>query len=200
MSWIKKISYQEADNKLKKIYDRISGPDGNIDNVLLIHSLRPHTLTGHMHLYKSVLHHQGNRLGRWYLESLGMYVSRLNNCTYCFDHHLVGLERLIGEQDARRIQKALDAETFGDYFNKKETAGLIYAKNLTLQVQNANEEWVNELKWSGLDDGEILEINQVVGYFNYVNRAVVGLGVTTEGDILGLSPNSSSDPDNWQHK
>ena len=67
MSWIKTINYDEADDKLKKIYDRISGPHGNIDNVLLIHSLRPHTLTGHMNLYKSVLHHMANKLNRWYL-------------------------------------------------------------------------------------------------------------------------------------
>ena len=51
----------------------------------------------------------------------------------------------------------------------------------------------------GWDDGEILEINQVVSYFNYANRTVNGLGVTTDGDVLGLSPNDSDDPDNWGH-
>lgn len=33
-----------------------------------------------------------------------------------------------------------------------------------------------------------LEINQVVAYFAYANRTVLGLGVNTEGEILGLSP------------
>ncbi len=51
----------------------------------------------------------------------------------------------------------------------------------------------------GWDDGEILEINQVVSYFNYANRTVTGLGVGIDGDILGLSPNDSDDPDNWGH-
>ena len=37
----------------------------------------------------------------------------------------------------------------------------------------------------GLDDGEILEANQIICYFNYVNRSINGLGVTTEGDIVG---------------
>ena len=49
------------------------------------------------------------------------------------------------------------------------------------------------------DDGEILEVNQVVAYFCYANRTVLGLGVTTEGDIIGLSPNENDDPDNWNH-
>ena len=52
---------------------------------------------------------------------------------------------------------------------------------------------------AGLDDGEILEINQVTAYFAYANRMVLGLGIDTDGDIVGLSPGDSSDPDNWSH-
>jgi len=40
----------------------------------------------------------------------------------------------------------------------------------------------------------------VVSYFNYVNRTFVGLGVNTDGDVLGLSPGNSDDPDNWSHE
>ena len=49
------------------------------------------------------------------------------------------------------------------------------------------------------DDGEIIEINQVTAYFTYANRTVLGLGCSTEGDILGLSPNRSDDPGDWSH-
>ena len=58
---------------------------------------------------------------------------------------------------------------------------------------------IEALRGVGYDDGEILEVNQLVSYFNYVNRTVVGLGVNTDGDILGLSPNESDDPNNWSH-
>jgi hypothetical protein len=40
MTWIKTISYDKADGKLLKLYDRIKGPDNNVDNVMLAHSLR----------------------------------------------------------------------------------------------------------------------------------------------------------------
>ena len=199
MSWIKTIDYQSAGKKLKDIYNRISGPQGNIDNVLLIHSLRPHTLTGHMSLYKSVLHHQANELPCWYLEALGVYVSNLNGCSYCVDHHMAGLKRIIGS-DFNAIWESLSTENFTSYFNAKESAGLSYAKSLTLRIQESHPDWVQSMKDGGFNDGEILEINQVVSYFNYVNRVVLGLGVTTEGDILGLSPNNGDDPDNWTHK
>ena len=41
------------------------------------------------------------------------------------------------------------------------------------------------------EDGEILEVNQVVAYFNYSNRVLNGLGVTTEGDVVGYYDESS---------
>ena len=41
------------------------------------------------------------------------------------------------------------------------------------------------LRAEGSDDGEILEVNQVCAYFNYSNRLLNGLGVSTEGDVIG---------------
>ena len=57
MTWITTIAYDAASGTLLKLYDRIKGPGGNVDNIMLAHSLRPHTLEGHMSLYKYVLHH-----------------------------------------------------------------------------------------------------------------------------------------------
>lgn len=64
------------------------------------------------------------------------------------------------------------------------------------------EALIREMRARGYGDGEILEINQVTAYFAYANRTVTGLGATTEGDTLGLSPgdsDDSDDPDNWTH-
>jgi uncharacterized protein YciW len=55
------------------------------------------------------------------------------------------------------------------------------------------------MREAGLDDGMILEVNQVVAYFAYANRTVLGLGVSHAGEVLGLSPGDSDDPDNWTH-
>lgn len=70
---------------------------------------------------------------------------------------------------------------------------------MTKKSVQVTENQINEIKNEGLDDGQILEVNQVISYFNYANRTVLGLGVNTEGDILGLSPNDSDD-ENWNHK
>ena len=102
-SWIKFVPYSEAEGKLKTLYDRIKGPNNNVDNIMLVHSLRPHTLEGHMVLYKNVLHHTSNSLPKWLLEMVGVYVSILNACSYCVEHHFNGLKRLLN--DDTRSQK-----------------------------------------------------------------------------------------------
>ena len=200
MSWIKTIPFTNATGALKKIYQRIKGPNNTIDNVLTIHSLRPHTLTAHMSLYKSVLHHSGNVLPKWYLEALGVYTSHLNKCTYCFEHHFAGFSRLINNSTkAKKYKQAVIDNQLDVFLEEKWLLGAQYAKKLTLAAHEIEETTIKSLRDAGFSDGEILEINQVVSYFNYVNRSVVGLGVTTEGDILGLSPNDNDDPDNWSH-
>lgn len=201
MSWIKTIAYQAADSKLKRIYDRVKGPNDNIDNVLAIHSLRPHTLMGHMTLYKSVLHNASNTLPKWYLEALGVYVSHLNQCEYCVTHHLAGLRRLLSDDSKTdAFLEAAQLNKLEFFFNDKYFAGAAYAKQLTTALGSIQKSNIEALKNVGFTDGEILEINQVTSYFNYVNRSVLGLGVTTKGDILGLSPNESDDPNNWAHQ
>ena len=51
------------------------------------------------------------------------------------------------------------------------------------------EKDVKSLKENGVSDGEILEANQIICYFNYVNRSINGLGVSTKGDIVGYYKN-----------
>jgi len=201
MTWIKTISYQEASGKLLNLYDRVKGPDNNVDNVMLAHSLRPHTMEGHMALYKYVLHHPKNKIPKWFLEAAGVYTSILNKCDYCIEHHFAGMSRLLKNDElAKKIRLALESHNPADAFSSKEIAALSYVKNLTEQPGNITEEDINDLRKTGWDDGEILELNQVTSYFNYVNRMVLGLGVNTDGDILGLSPNDSDDLNNWHHK
>lgn len=200
MSWIEMIGADKAAGRLKALYDRIAGPRGQVDHVLAIHGLRPHTLEGHMALYKAVLHHGANRLDTAYLETIGCYVSALNGCDYCLEHHFAGLKRLL-KDDARaaEIRAALESDSLGAAFVRREAAGLVYARKLTRNPAGMEKTDIASLRDAGFDDGEILEINQVTAYFAYANRTVLGLGVSHVGEELGLSPGDSADPENWSH-
>ena len=201
MSWIDTIAYEKADAKLKALYDRVKGPNNNVDNIMMMHSLRPHTMEGHMAIYKYVLHHRDNTIDKWFLETLGVWVSTLNKCEYCIEHHFAGLKRLLNDDEkATQIRSAI-------YTNKIEEAPLEncqktameYARKLTHNPGSIREESIEKLRADGYTDGEILEINQVCAYFSYANRTVLGLGCSTKGDILGLSPNKNDDPNDWGH-
>lgn len=200
MTWITTISYDDAEGALKELYDRIKGPDNNVDNIMLAHSLRPHSMEGHMALYKYVLHHPRNKLPKSYLETIGVYVSLLNHCRYCIDHHYAGLLRLLKDDDrGSEVRAALDADAPENAFEGRELAGLQYVRTLTIAPAELTADSIQALRDAGFEDGEILEINQVTAYFAYANRTVLGLGIDTDGDIIGLSPGDSSDPDNWSH-
>ena len=45
---IRAIPYDASAGNLRRLYDRIKGPGNNVDNVIIAHSLRPHTMQGHM--------------------------------------------------------------------------------------------------------------------------------------------------------
>lgn len=201
MSWINIIPYQEATGKLKKLYNRIKGPNNYIDNIMLVHSQRPNTLEGHMAIYKNVLHHSNNSFPKWYLEAIGVYTSALNACDYCVKHHTEGMRKALGNDiEAAKMKDALVTNVPGEYFKGKELALMEYAQKLTLTPNKIESKDVIHLKSLNIDDGEILEINQVVSYFCYANRTVLGLGVNTQTEIIGLSPKDESDNTDWEHK
>jgi uncharacterized peroxidase-related enzyme len=201
MSWIRTIPFDKATGKLKRLYQRVTGPGNNVDNIMMAHSLRPHSMEGHMALYKNVLHHSGNTVPKWFLEVLGVWVSSLNGCAYCVEHHFQGLQRLL--DDAARgdaIRAAIEARAPEQApLEPAQIAAMHYARKLTHSPADMAEADVAALRQAGFDDGQILEINQVTAYFSYANRTVLGLGCSTEGDDLGLSPGNSEDPDDWGH-
>ena len=201
MSWIDRIEYDQSEGYLRKLYDRVKGPDGRIDNVMKAHSLRPHTMEGHSALYKSVLHHTGNTLPTWFLEAVGVYTSLCNACDYSVAHHYAGMARLVADDTrSARIFAALKAGRPEDAFSGSELALLRYAAMLTLHPQDIAAADIEALRSAGADDGEIFEVNQVCAYFNYSNRLLNGLGIDTTGDTLGLSPPTTEDLDDWTHR
>jgi len=185
-AWIKMISDEEADDALLDTLKLARTPHGTVDNVMRVHSLRPNTMRGHVVLYRAALHDDANTLPEWLQETISSYVSILNDCPYSLANHWANARHLIGD-DARAdaIEKALQARTPETVFDGAELALLRYAKKLTRRPGAMVEADVIALREAGLDDGQILEANQIIGYFNYVNRCLNGLGVTTDGDIVG---------------
>ena len=180
------IPEAEAVGTLKEMYAQAMTPHGTVDNVMKVHSLRPLTLQGHVTLYRSVLHNSDLSLPLWLLEVVASYTSILNRCAYSLSHHFTNVRRLLQDESrANEIYAALQEHRPERVFAGKELAVMNYAAKLTAHVADMCEDDVLHLRTAGCDDGEILEVNQVIAYFNYSNRLLNGLGVTTEGDSIG---------------
>jgi uncharacterized peroxidase-related enzyme len=185
-AWIKMIPDEEASEDLLNILKLARTPHGTVDNVMRVHSLRPNTMKGHVVLYRAALHDETNTLPEWLQETISSYVSILNECPYSFANHWANARHLINDNTrADAIEKALNDHKPEDVFEGRELALLTYTEKLTTAPGKMVESDVEALKSNGIDDGQILEANQIIGYFNYVNRCLNGLGVSTDGDIVG---------------
>ena len=192
-AWIRMIEDQDADPELLEVLKLARTPHGTVDNVMRVHSLRPNTMKGHVMLYRAALHDDANTLPMWLQEVIGSYVSLLNDCDYSYANHWTNAKHLMGDDaKADAAEAALKNRKPGDAFGGKTLALLRYAQKLTLTPGDMVREDVTALTAAGVEDGEILEANQIIGYFNYVNRCLNGLGVTTEGDIVGYYSSSNS--------
>lgn len=180
------IDDADAGPELREVLDLARTPHGTVDNVMRVHSLRPSTMRGHVVLYRAALHDDANTIPMWLQETISSYVSLLNDCDYSYANHWKNAAHLIGDAArAAEVESALQARRPEQAFTAAELALLRYAEKLTLTPGAMTEDDVAVLREAGIDDGEILEANQIISYFNYVNRSINGLGVTTVGDIVG---------------
>ena len=111
------------------------------------------------------------------------------------------MKRLLRDDTrAEAIRSAIEAgDPSAAPLDPAQQVAMVYARKLTLSPADMVEADIESLRESGWDDGGILEINQVAAYFAYANRTVLGLGCSTQGDTIGLSPRNSADPDDWGH-
>ena len=185
-AWIEMVADADAGPELKEALSLARTPHGTVDNVMRVHSLRPNTMNGHVVLYRAALHDDSNTLPTWLQETISSYVSVLNECAYSYANHWKNAAHLIGDEArAEEIETAIRARQPETAFVGAELALMRYAEKLTLAPGQMEETDVIALRKAGLDDGQILEANQIICYFNYVNRSINGLGVTTTGDIVG---------------
>ena len=88
-------------------------------------------------------------------------------------HHGAGLRQIT--RDGEFVKKFIE-----DYqsvsLSLRERAMLDYAAKLTREPWNMVEDDVKALKKEGFTDVGILHVNQVAGYYAYVNRLADGLG------------------------
>lgn len=81
MAYIRYIDEHDASADLRDLYDRHRDPAGHVDNILRVHGLNPPSLTGHVQLYRALMHGR-SELSRIQREMIAVVVSAINQCHY----------------------------------------------------------------------------------------------------------------------
>ncbi len=182
MSYIKVINDNEAEGELSEVYSQISSSRGKLSNIMKIHSLMPDTMIKHLELYLSIMFSKTN-LTREEKEILAVVVSKVNNCDYCVNHHAEALNHYW--KNSERLSQfisTLDDLKFSDKFR----LAVKYASKLTINPSAVQKDEIEKLKNASWTDEDILTINLITSYFNFVNRIALGLGVKySDEEIIG---------------
>lgn len=177
MANIQVVSYEQSSGKLKDIYDDLMAKRGRLAEVHKIQSLHPDSIIAHMELYMTIMFGQ-SPLSRAQREMIAVVVSSANGCLYCQQHHGAALNNYW--KSAERIERLKKSYSDAD-LTTSDAALCQYAIELTLHPDEfENENRTQLLRQYGFDDRAILDATLVVGYFNFVNRIVLALGVELE--------------------
>lgn len=180
MSWIEEVDISEAEGRLAEIYAELLEKRGKVANILKVQSLNPAAMGSHLDLYMTVMFgHSG--LSRAEREAIAVVVSASNDCAYCVNHHAEALRRYIKDEDVlSNLMEADGLETL-----EPRLSNIVrHAEKLTSAPGAMTESDLGELRAVGLSETDILDLTQVVAYFNFVNRIALGLGVEFNADEL----------------
>jgi|SRR6056300_564437 uncharacterized peroxidase-related enzyme len=178
MSWIKEIDVSEAEGELAEMYTQLIEQRGKISNILKVHSLNPKALGNHLDLYMTLMFGKSG-LDRMEREAIAVVVSANNECEYCVNHHVESLRHYVDDEDMLNMLATADGlETL-----EPRLSNIVrYAEKLTSAPGAMTESDLGELRAVGLEEKDILDLTLIVGYFNFVNRIAMGLGVEFSPD------------------
>jgi uncharacterized peroxidase-related enzyme len=173
MAWIKVIDEAEATGKLREVYDDVIRERGKLSNIMKVQSLNAEAMARHLELYVTLMFGE-SALTRADREFIAVVVSSANRCEYCVNHHARPLRAYW--KDDERVDAAI-RDWREAPLSPRERALAAYAEKLTRAPGDVTEDDVALLRVQGLSDRDILDVDMITAYFNFVNRIAAGLGV-----------------------
>jgi uncharacterized peroxidase-related enzyme len=177
MAWIRTVARSEATGLLKEAYDWQAKRLGEPTEYTQLGSLYPDLVMLRLQLYKAV---EGCPSGLSPIERqmAALVTSVLNETPHCSSGLVLKIESL-GATRSFLERVCADPRTArsGD---ARLDAVMDHAVKLTLTPGRIVTEDLEALRAQGLSDLDILDLNNMVGYYCYTNRVANGLGLKTE--------------------
>ena len=172
--WVRTVEWSDATGTLKQAYDWQAERLGEPTDFTKLGSLYPDIVMERLRLYRAV-EACPSSLTADERQLAAFVTSLVNGTTHCASGLRVKLAEL-GVDDAVRaaIERDPRAPSTGD---ERRDAILAYAAALTASPATVHVALVRRLRDVGLDDLDIVDLNNMVAYYNYINRVANGLGM-----------------------
>jgi uncharacterized peroxidase-related enzyme len=176
--WIETVPWSAATGTLKDAYDWQAASLGEPTEFTQLGSLYPELTLLRLQLYK-VVEATPSNLSPLERRLAAYIASRLNETPHCAS----GLEQRLDELTStappgaiEQVRRDPSRLASGD---PRLDAIAAYAVKLTRSPGAIVEADVAKLRAAGLGDLDVLDLNNIVAYYNYINRVANGLGLRT---------------------
>ncbi len=189
MTWIATVSPEDANGVLREAYDWQARKLGEPAEFTMLGSLYPEIVYERLRLYRTVESCPSDLSPRE--RAFAAFVASTRNET---PHCSSGLRLKLGEYgvEPELVRQVAEGDVRGVPGDRRLAAILEYAEKLTVTPGATTEQDIEALRDAGLGDLEILDLNNIVAYYNYINRVANGLGLRTEigtaREALGAVP------------
>lgn len=174
MTWITTVPWAEATGQLKEAYDWQAAKLGEPAEFTMLGSLYPGIVEERLRLYRTV---EGcpSELTEPERQTAAYVVSLLNGTAHCASGLRLKL-RSLGVETAT-LDAVESAPTHPATGDARLDAVCAHAAKLTTRPTEMTEDDLASLRDHGLSDLDIVDLNNMVAYYNYINRVVNGLGL-----------------------
>jgi uncharacterized peroxidase-related enzyme len=176
MPWIETVPWDEASGELKEAYDWQAQKLGAPAEFTQLGSLYPELVAERLRLYR-VVEGCPSALSPIERQAAALVASVLNSTEHCASGLRLKLGDLGAPPDvvAAVERDPADVETGDARFD----AICAYAATLTRDPGATTAAHLDDLRRLGLSDLDLLDLNNIVAYYCYINRVATGLGLRT---------------------
>jgi uncharacterized peroxidase-related enzyme len=176
-SWITTVPWDQAEGTLKDAYDWQAASLGEPAAFTQLGSLYPDIVAERLRLYK-VVEEAPSALTPLERRLAAFVASTLNETPHCSS----GLVYRLNDLDAPAgLLEQIRTDPFGVNTGEPRLDALVrYAATLTRNPGEIDVTDINRLRAAGFADLDILDLNNIVAYYNYINRVANGLGLRSE--------------------
>lgn len=173
-AWITTIPWDEATGELADAYNWQAASLGEPAEFTMLGSLYPAIVDERLRLYRTV-ENCPSSLDAIERQAAAWVVSLLNGTDHCASGLSLKLTSLGLADDAKAaIASNPAAPNTGQ---PRLDAILAHAAKLTSEPTNMDRSDLDTLRAHGLDDLDLVDLNNMISYYNYINRVVMGLGL-----------------------